>query len=322
MSLRNILKSSGSAMLAALLASTALSADAHARENDRRGGGQSSQVQQGRSGGWQGGGGQNWRGGGSGRSESRPSMDRSSRMPSEGDYRSRAAAPDQAPRGNWNDRGNDNRMRPSAPVVQARPQPDRDSATRSDRGSWNAERRNSTERSRTYSDPDRNRSYTERRANTRAYSDRRDGSDYRERNTRWSSDRDRNWSGAYRQGYRDGDRKDWNDRDRRYSNYSRWKNDWRHDRRYDWYSYRNSYRHIYRPGPYYSPYRHHHYSRLSIGFYLNSGFYGNNYWLSDPSYYRLPPAYGPYRWVRYYDDVLLVDIYSGEVVDVIYDFFW
>ena len=23
-----------------------------------------------------------------------------------------------------------------------------------------------------------------------------------------------------------------------------------------------------------------------------------------------------------YDDVLLVDIYSGEVVDVIYDFFW
>ena len=31
---------------------------------------------------------------------------------------------------------------------------------------------------------------------------------------------------------------------------------------------------------------------------------------------------GPYRWVRYYDDVLLVDIYSGEVVDVIHDFFW
>ena len=31
---------------------------------------------------------------------------------------------------------------------------------------------------------------------------------------------------------------------------------------------------------------------------------------------------GPYRWVRYYDDALLVDIYSGEVVDVIYDFFW
>ena len=26
--------------------------------------------------------------------------------------------------------------------------------------------------------------------------------------------------------------------------------------------------------------------------------------------------------LRYYDDVLLVDTYSGEVVDVIYEFFW
>ncbi|WP_409574764.1 RcnB family protein [Sphingopyxis sp. PET50] len=33
-------------------------------------------------------------------------------------------------------------------------------------------------------------------------------------------------------------------------------------------------------------------------------------------------AYGGYRWVRYYNDALLVDTYSGEVVDVIYDFFW
>ena len=32
--------------------------------------------------------------------------------------------------------------------------------------------------------------------------------------------------------------------------------------------------------------------------------------------------YGPYRWVRYYDDAVLVDIYSGEVVDVINNFFW
>ena len=31
---------------------------------------------------------------------------------------------------------------------------------------------------------------------------------------------------------------------------------------------------------------------------------------------------GPYRWIRYYDDALLVDTYSGEVVDVIHRFFW
>ncbi|WP_342449817.1 RcnB family protein [Sphingomonas jejuensis] len=36
----------------------------------------------------------------------------------------------------------------------------------------------------------------------------------------------------------------------------------------------------------------------------------------------MPPAYGSYRWVRYYDDALLVDVRSGYVVDVIYDFFW
>ena len=38
--------------------------------------------------------------------------------------------------------------------------------------------------------------------------------------------------------------------------------------------------------------------------------------------YRLPPAWGPYRWVRYWDDALLVDTRTGMVVDVIYSFFW
>lgn len=51
-------------------------------------------------------------------------------------------------------------------------------------------------------------------------------------------------------------------------------------------------------------------------------FYSSRYWIDDPWQYRLPDVYGPYRWVRYYDDALLVDVYSGEVVDVIHDFFW
>ena len=61
---------------------------------------------------------------------------------------------------------------------------------------------------------------------------------------------------------------------------------------------------------------------MNIGFRLGNLFYGNRYWINDPWQYRLPEVYGPYRWVRYYDDVLLVNTYSGEVVDVIYDFFW
>jgi len=102
----------------------------------------------------------------------------------------------------------------------------------------------------------------------------------------------------------------------------RWTNNWRNDRRYDWRSHRQNNSSYYRPGRYYAPYRGHSYSRISIGFSLGSGYYGSRYWINDPWEYRLPAAYGTYRWVRYYDDVLLVDIRNGRVVDVIRDFFW
>ena len=122
-----------------------------------------------------------------------------------------------------------------------------------------------------------------------------------------------------------GDRNDWRGDNRRASqgNYRNWdRSGWRRDNRYDWQSYRARNRSVYRIGRYYAPYNGYAYRRLSIGFSLGSMFYGNRYWINDPWSYRLPQVYGPYRWVRYYDDVLLVDIYSGQVVDVIYDFFW
>ncbi|MFC4296218.1 RcnB family protein [Novosphingobium tardum] len=166
------------------------------------------------------------------------------------------------------------------------------------------EGRTQVERNRTYSDPNRDRSYGGRDG----YRD-RDGSQYR--------------NDQYRSGsqYRDGDRY----RDgTRYSRdgHRQWNSDWRRDSRYNWSSYRNSNRNVYRLGRYYSPYRNYSYSRVNIGFFLDNLFYSNRYWINDPWQYRLPEVYGPYRWVRYYDDVLLVDIYSGEVVDVIRDFFW
>ncbi len=102
----------------------------------------------------------------------------------------------------------------------------------------------------------------------------------------------------------------------------RWDNRWRDNRRYDWYSYRRTYPSTFRVGIYYSPFRNYSYRRLNIGFFLDSLFYSNRYWINDPWQYRLPDVYGPYRWVRYYDDALLVNTYSGEVVDVIYSFFW
>lgn len=166
--------------------------------------------------------------------------------------------------------------------------------------------------------------------------DRREGSG-------WSGQRDRReWSGRSVQtpapswqgnprNWTSNDRRsnDWRRDDDRHDNTrwtnnrnERWDRDWRQDNRYNWSGWRNSHRDVFSLGAYYSPYRNWSYRRLSAGFYLDSLFFSSNYWINDPWQYRLPDAYGPYRWVRYYDDALLVDIYSGEVVDVIYSFFW
>ena len=128
---------------------------------------------------------------------------------------------------------------------------------------------------------------------------------------------DRNRDGRFDRGRGD-NRHGWGGNDRR-----RWDRSWRNQRDYDWRGYRNQYRNHYRAPSYYSPYGYSYgYRRFSIGIYLESLFYSDRYWINDPWQYRLPDAYGPYRWVRYYNDVLLVDLRSGEVVDVINDFFW
>jgi hypothetical protein len=138
---------------------------------------------------------------------------------------------------------------------------------------------------------------------------------------------DRNWRNQ--QGDRRGnDGRNWRDnrgdRDTRRGDRRRgdWNRGWRNDRRYDWNGWRRGNRHIFRVSPYYSPYRNWRYSRFSIGLFLEPLFYNQNYWIGDPWQYRLPPAAYGTQWVRYYNDVLLVDIYTGEVLDVIYDFFW
>ncbi len=128
--------------------------------------------------------------------------------------------------------------------------------------------------------------------------------------------RQQGWNGSYERNH-GGDRR-W-EGNRTGGN---WNRDWRRDNRYNWSSWRNSHRDVYRIGRYYSPYRDWSYRRLGIGFFLQPLFFSQDYWIDDPWMYRLPEAYGPYRWVRYYDDALLVNIYNGEVADVIYDFFW
>lgn len=127
---------------------------------------------------------------------------------------------------------------------------------------------------------------------------------------RYDNDRRGDHRGEWR-GDRDGRRGDRN-----------WNRNWRNDNRYDWQRWRYSNRNLYRVGRYHSPYRNWSYSRFNIGIFLQPLFYSQRYWIGDPWQYRLPPAYPGTQWVRYYNDVLLVDIYTGEVIDVIYGFFW
>lgn len=116
--------------------------------------------------------------------------------------------------------------------------------------------------------------------------------------------------GAIQQQYRQGSR---------YAG-SNWNRDWRNDRRYDWRSYRNEHRSIFRLGAYYDPFGYG-YQTFDIGFRLAPVYFGQQYWI-DPAMYELPYPPPGTQWIRYWNDAVLVDMYSGEVVDVIHGFFW
>jgi hypothetical protein len=96
---------------------------------------------------------------------------------------------------------------------------------------------------------------------------------------------------------------------------------WRKDRRYDWYKHRNRYWWLFQLGWYNDPFGWG-YQPYGIGWRMWPSYYGRQYWLDDPWQYRLPYAPAGTRWIRYWDDAILVDLWSGQVVDVIYNFFW
>jgi Ni/Co efflux regulator RcnB len=100
-----------------------------------------------------------------------------------------------------------------------------------------------------------------------------------------------------------------------------WRQDWRRDRRYDWRRHRDRDRSRFRLGIYIDPFGWG-YRDWDLGWRLPSRYYSSRYWIHDPWYYSLPPVYGPYRWIRYHGDVLLVDLRTGRVVDRIRRFFW
>lgn len=128
------------------------------------------------------------------------------------------------------------------------------------------------------------------------------------------------WQG--RNGYTGAYGGQWQQRDRyqgsRYAN--NWNRDWRSDRRYDWRRYRDSHRSVFRLGIYIDPFGYN-YRPYDIGYMLPQVYFGQQYWI-DPAMYDLPYPPPGTTWVRYWNDALLVDTYSGQVIDVLRDFFW
>jgi Ni/Co efflux regulator RcnB len=100
----------------------------------------------------------------------------------------------------------------------------------------------------------------------------------------------------------------------------RWNRDWRNDRRYDWRDRRYRDRSRFHLSLYIDPFGWG-YQPYSIGYDLQPSYYQQNYWI-DPAMYGLPYPPPGAQWVRYWNDAVLVDMYSGQVIDSIPGFFW
>jgi len=64
------------------------------------------------------------------------------------------------------------------------------------------------------------------------------------------------------------------------------------------------------------------YQRWSFGQILPALFWAQQYWLNDYMAYDLPPPPPGAVWVRYGNDALLIDRYSGEIITVQYGVFY
>ena len=123
-----------------------------------------------------------------------------------------------------------------------------------------------------------------------------------DRDIRGDRDRDRSWG--------DNDRRDWR---------------YRGDRRGDaaWDRYRRNYDapRRFRVGIYRAP-PGYYYRRWRYGDYLPGAYYARSFWLTDFVIYGLFPPPPGLIWVRYGPDAMLIDEYTGEIVQVRYNVFY
>ncbi|MBX9795557.1 RcnB family protein [Sphingomonas sp.] len=126
-------------------------------------------------------------------------------------------------------------------------------------------------------------------------------------------------AGAQDRGWDD---RGWNDRgwnDRGWDD-RRWNRDFDRDYgRWEWRDWRAGHRDVFFRGDWRAPFA---YQAFRPGLPIAPGFWGPRYFINDPWRYHLPRVGRGLRWVRHYDDVLLVDVRRGFVVDVYRGFFW
>ena len=95
----------------------------------------------------------------------------------------------------------------------------------------------------------------------------------------------------------------------------------RRERREDWRDYRRTHREAFRRPAYVGP-RGWRYRPVSVGYRFAPVYYGRNYWVNDWATYRLPRPGAWQRWIRYGNDVILVNTRTGRVITVYNGFFW
>lgn len=148
----------------------------------------------------------------------------------------------------------------------------------------------------------------------------------------WRGDRGRH---GHQQHQRDHGRHGGHDNHRKHGSHQ-WRRDHRdhggyhggYDRRHHGgYAYRprhnhHHHRHHRYPAPayYVRPYGYRSY-RWSSGHYLPRDYYGSNYYVDYRPYGLAPPPYG-HHWVRYDNDVFLVALATGLIVDTVYGLFY
>lgn len=73
---------------------------------------------------------------------------------------------------------------------------------------------------------------------------------------------------------------------------------------------------------YVAPYRDWRYRPVTVGFQLRQGFYGSRYYVSDYGRYNVRAPGRFQRWIRYGDDLLLVNVRTGRVLQVVRGRYW